>query len=314
LFCHDTVASTVLHVERALGPHVLQVEYIWMTRLLPLVRGNILKVIDTHDVFSSIQQKVTLFGVRDVVIEPHQEAERLRRADLAIAIQDDERAELTRLAPSVPVITAGVDFDVVGDGRAPTAGQILYVASNNARNRKGLDDFLSLAWPRIHRLVPQAELMVLGTVADTIATRSAPGVRAMGPVDDLTVRYEDAALVINPAVAGTGLKIKILEALCHFRPVVTWPTGVEGLDPKLAALCLVARDWYEFSEHVISVLTRPHSRGFTTEDRALIAELVAPEHVYASLDSVFRAFFEQHGWATGSVGLTKSVRESPIGG
>src|SRR5262249_7673211 len=100
LFCHDTVISTVLHVQRALGPHVLQVEYIWMTRLLPLVRGDILKVVDTHDVFSSIRQKVTLFGVSDVVIESHEEAERLRRADLAIAIQDDERAELRRLAPS----------------------------------------------------------------------------------------------------------------------------------------------------------------------------------------------------------------------
>jgi Methyltransferase domain/Glycosyl transferases group 1 len=312
-FCHDAVISTVLHLERSLGPHVLQVEYIWMTRLLPLVRGNVLKVIDTHDVFSSIQQKVMPFGIRDVVIEPHEEAERLRRADLAIAIQDDERAELKRLAPSVQVVTAGVDFDVVSDRRAPTEGQILYVASNNARNRKGLDDFLCLAWPRIHHLVPRAELLVLGTVADTIATREAPGVRAMGPVEDLNARYQDTALVIDPAVAGTGLKIKILEALCHFRPIVTWPAGVEGLDPKLAALCLVARDWYEFSEQVISVLTRPPGAWFTAEDRAVIAEFVAPEHVYASLDAAFRAFFEQHGRAAEPVGVTRSVRESPIG-
>lgn len=311
-FCHDAVISTVLHLERSLGPHVLQVEYIWMTRLLPLVRGNVLKVIDTHDVFSSIQQKVTPFGIRDVVIEPHEEADRLGRADLAIAIQDDERAELKRLAPSVPVVTAGVDFEVVSDGRVPTEAQIVYVASNNARNRKGLDDFLSLAWPRIHHLVPRAELLVLGTVADTVATREAPGVRAIGPVDDLTARYRDAALVIDPAVAGTGLKIKVLEALCHFRPIVTWPTSVEGLDPKLAAFCLVARDWYEFSERVISVLTRPPGGWFTPEDRAVIAGLVAPEHVYASLDPAFRAFFEQHGRAPETVGVARSVRESPV--
>ena len=312
-FCHDAVISTVLHLERSLGPHVLQVEYIWMTRLLPLVRGHVLKVIDTHDVFSSIQQKVTPFGIRDVVIEPHEEAERLGRANLAIAIQDDERAELKRLAPSVPVVTAGVDFEVVSDRGVPTEGQILYVASNNARNRKGLDDFLCLAWPRIHHLVPRAELLVLGSVADTLATREAPGVRAIGPVDDLTARYQNAALVIDPAVAGTGLKIKVLEALCHFRPVVAWPASVEGLDPKLAAFCLVARDWYEFSERVISVLTRP-AGGFTPEDRAVIAELVAPEHVYASLDPAFRAFFEQHGRATEPVGVARSAGESPRGG
>jgi hypothetical protein len=309
-FCHDTVISTVLHLERSLGPHILQVEYIWMTRLLPLVRGNVLKVIDTHDVFSSIGQKVAGFGVRDVVIEADEEAERLRRADLAIAIQDDERAALKRLAPSVPVITAGVDFDVMDDRRVPTEGRILYVASSNARNCKGLEDFLRFAWPRIHHRVPQAELVVVGGVAQVVADREVPGVRAMGPVDDLTAEYQGAALVINPVVAGTGLKIKTLEALCHLRPVVTWPAGVEGLDPKLAALCLVARDWYEFSEQVIGVLTRASSGVFTTADRSLIAELVAPEHVYAALDSAYRAFVEQHRPAKEPVGLTERIAAS----
>ena len=67
-FCHDRLIATVLHLQRWLGPHVLQVEYIWMTRLLPLVRADVLKVIDTHDVFSSIEQKVGMFGLRDVVV------------------------------------------------------------------------------------------------------------------------------------------------------------------------------------------------------------------------------------------------------
>ena len=68
---------------RHLGPHVLQVEYIWMTRVLPLVPGNVLKVVDTIDVFSNIQEKVSAFGLDDVVIQCDEEAERLRRADLS---------------------------------------------------------------------------------------------------------------------------------------------------------------------------------------------------------------------------------------
>jgi hypothetical protein len=295
-FCHDALVSTVLHLQRSLGRHILQVEYVWMSRLLPLVRGDVLKVIDTHDVLSSIAEKVGMFGVRDVALEPHQEAERLRRADLAIAIQDDEREELLRLAPSVPVITAGVDFDMAsGDmasgGSGPVPEQLLFVASNNARNRKGLEDFIRLAWPRIRQQSPSAELVVAGTVARALDGRTVAGVTALGPVDDLTVRYQQAALVINPVVAGTGLKIKILEALCHLRPVVTWPAGLDGVDPKLASFCLVARDWYEFSNHVIHVLTRSPGEGLTAADHATIGELVSPERVYASLDAAFRTFF-----------------------
>ena len=292
-FCHDPVVATVLHLQRSLGPHVLQVEYIWMTRLLPLVCGNVLKVLDTIDVFSSIQQKVRAFGLRDVTIGPDEEAERLSRADLILAIQDDEQAVLRRLVPAIPVVAVGVDFNVVSDPHGSRDGQLLIVASNNARNCKGVRDFLRLAWPRIHRRLPDAELVVVGSVATALTDIESPGVTILGPVDDVDARYRNAALVINPVVAGTGLKIKTLEALCHLRPVVTWPAGVEGVQRALVAHCLVASDWYDFAEQTISALRRP-AAGFTADDRALIADLLAPEQVYASLDAAYRTFFEQH--------------------
>jgi hypothetical protein len=288
-FCHDAVIATVIHLHRSLGPHVLQVEYIWMTRLLPLVRGDVLKVVDTIDVFSSIDQKVRPFGLRDVSIAPDQEAERLSRADLVLAIQNDERTALRQLVPSIPVLTVGVDFDVVADRQGPKDGQLLMVASNNARNCKGVKDFFRLAWPRIHRRLPHAEIVVVGTVATAVADIELPGVTILGPVDDLATRYRDAALVINPVVAGTGLKIKTLEALCHLRPVVTWPVGVEGLDPQLAALCWIANDWDEFAEQVIAALEAPSTA--IAEHRGLIGRLLGARHVYAELESAYQAFF-----------------------
>jgi Methyltransferase domain/Glycosyl transferases group 1 len=294
MFCHDRVIATVLHLQQWLGPHVLQVEYIWMTRLLPLVRADVLKVLDTIDVFSSIDRKVRIFGVHDVTVDPHEEAERLRRGDLIVAIQDDERQELQRLAPGLPVVTAGVDFDVVADAAGSIAGRILFIASGNPRNCKGLTDFLRLAWPRIRRSVPDAELVVVGAVAAAVAGRRVPGLTVAGAVNDVAPLYREAALVINPVVAGTGVKIKTIEALCHLRPIVTWPAGVDGLDPRLAARCVVGRDWYEFANAVVDALTTRDGRRFTDDDRAVIAELVSPETTYAALDHAYRTFFERH--------------------
>jgi hypothetical protein len=301
MFCHDRVIATVLHLQQWLGPHVLQVEYIWMTRLLPLVRANVLKVLDTHDVFSSIDRKVRVFGVRDVTVDPREEAERLRRGDLIVAIQDEERQELQGLAPGIPVVTAGVDFDVVADAAGSIAGRILFIASGNPRNCKGLTDFVRLAWPRIRRNVPDAELVVVGGVAAAIAGRLVPGLTVAGAVDDVAPLYREAALVVNPVVAGTGAKIKTIEALCHLRPIVTWPAGVDGLDPRLAARCVVARDWYEFGTAVVDALTTRDGRRFTDDDRAVIAELVSPEATYAALDHAYRTFFERHRTAPAAV-------------
>jgi len=295
-FCHDRVIATVLHLQQWLGPHVLQVEYIWMSRLLPFVRPDVLKVIDTVDVFSSIDRKVSAFGVRDVAIDPRDEAERLRQADLLIAIQHEECEELQRLAPGISVLTAGVDFDVVPDAVGSIAGRIVFVASGNPRNRKGLLDFIRLAWPRVRRDAPDAELIVVGGVAEALAGRAVPGVSITGAVDDVAPLYRDAALVINPAVAGTGAKIKTIEALCHLRPLVTWPAGIDGLDPGLASRCIVVRDWYAFGKAVVDVLTGRDVR-LLESDRDAIAALVSPETTYAALDCAYRSFFERHGHA-----------------
>jgi len=288
------VIATVMQLQQWLGPHVLQVEYIWMTRLLTLVRSDVLKVIDTHDVFSTIEQKVRMFGLRDLVVERREEAERLRRADLILAIQDEERQELERLAPAVPVITAGVDFDVVDDPGGACPGRILLIASSNSRNCKGLTDFVRLAWPRIRRRVPGAELVVAGGVTQALAGRSVAGVTVVGTVGEVSPLYRAASLVINPVVAGTGAKIKTIEALCHLRPVVTWPAGVDGLHPKLAAGCVVTHDWFEFSNAVVEALERRASESAAAANRAVIAGLVSDETTYAALGGAYRRFFERY--------------------
>jgi hypothetical protein len=115
-----------------------------------------------------------------------------------------------------------VDFDVVADGAGSIDGRILFIASGNPRNCKGLTDFVRLAWPRIRRRVPDAELVVAGAVAAAVAGRLVPGLRVAGAVQDVAPLYREAALVINPVVAGTGVKVKTLEALCHLRSISGW--------------------------------------------------------------------------------------------
>ena len=183
----------------------------------------------------------------------------------------------------------------MGDGEGAIDGRLLYVASGNPRNCKGLSDFVRLAWPRIRRRVAHAELLVVGGVGKVLAALNVPGVSVVGAVEDTSPLYREAALIINPVVAGTGLKIKTVEALSHLRPIVTWPAGVDGFDPRLAARCLVARDWYEFANVVADALATGRERQFTAHDRALIADLVSPETTYGALDAAHAASFDRHG-------------------
>ena len=85
------------------------------------------------------------------------------------------------------------------------------MASDNAPNTKGLRDFLHWRWPIILRKLLRPELLVAGRICRTVE-RPPEGVRLLGLVDDLQPLYEQAKVTINPAVAGTGMKIKTAES------------------------------------------------------------------------------------------------------
>lgn len=58
-----------------------------------------------------------------------------------------------------------------------------------------------------------------------------------GLVADASAAYRLAPLAINPIRAGSGLKIKTIEALAHGRAVITSPSGAEGLEDAGEPLC-----------------------------------------------------------------------------
>jgi glycosyltransferase involved in cell wall biosynthesis len=164
---------------------------------------------------------------------------------------------------------------------------VLLVASKNPMNSMGLRDFLRFSWPRVIQAHPDAELHIVGAVGDTLSGDE-PGVKALGRVDDLTSLYERARLVINPAVAGTGLKIKTLEALAYLRPIVLWPSGVDGVPPNLRSLCECVTDWFAFTRSVIRHLDNDEAGNRIGVSRDRIRDLLSPKTVYAELEQIIQ--------------------------
>jgi hypothetical protein len=285
-FCHDALIHLVTQMTAAQESCVVLAEYVFMSRMLPLLKQSVLRIIDTHDVFSSKSDKVLAFGVQDPLsLTAEEERERLARADLILAIQEDERQTLASLVESSDkVITVGVDFTVSSDfGRHSTAPLVLCVASDNWVNAHSVQQFLRLVWPSIVKAEPTAQILIAGGVSKSLRGTH-EGVVMLGTVDDLNGLYRESRVVVNPALAGTGLKIKTLEALSRFVPVVTWPSGVEGMHPRLASKCLIAKDWFEFGQKVTGVLLQPECNDFLNEDRTEIRELLSPENAYRELE------------------------------
>jgi hypothetical protein len=291
-FCPDVLLRVLLHIDARLPEATAYIaNYVLSTLYLPLLRTSRLRILDTHDVFSSKAEKVSAYGVENNLEISHaEERALLLRASVVMAIQPDEARELADLVPDRGVIDVGVDFDTAPEDHAPlpparAPQRVLMVGSANPMNVKGLGDFLAYVWPLVIREHPDAELLVAGAVSGFVPDES-PNVTPLGHVESLEELYRGCRLVVNAAVAGTGLKIKTLESLASWRPLVTWPTGVDGLPRELLTLCVVVTDLYEFYLAIAKALSESPREAYDEDERGLIRYSLSGLRAYRELEEV----------------------------
>ncbi len=284
-FCPDVLMEVILHLDKVLQPEILLANYIFMTRPFPLLRADLLKHVDTNDLFSTKKKKVNTYGIDDsLALTEEEEASLAGRADLVSAVQPIETEKLRKMLPGKPVVTIGMDFDPVAPIPVPAEPVVLLIASDNPMNVMGLQDFLRFAWPMIRREVPGVQLRIGGAVGRKVEVED-PVIEVMDWIEDLPAAYAGARVVINPAVAGTGLKIKTVEALSHLRTIVLWPAGVDGLGPDARAFCRIVTNWYEFAQQVIDMCRKDEAAGALVQRHEDIRRMFSAATVYAELEA-----------------------------
>jgi polysaccharide biosynthesis protein PslH len=255
------------YLDRVLAQHqfdVVIVSYVFYSRLLEFLPDSVLKVIDTHDVFSDRYRLYQEHGQPGEFFSTGrvEEAKALERADAVLAMQEKDQSHFASLT-SKPVRVVGHLAPPITDGRSdePLSGNgILFVGGPMRINVHGVTWFIDHVLPGVRGAVPDAELWLVGGISDQIRGRI-PGVRRFGFIDDLGDSYRRAAVVINPQQFGTGLSIKSIEALQYGRPLVTTMSGARGLEEAYGSALLSAQSADEFRDVIIRLLRNPPSRS-----------------------------------------------------
>lgn len=205
----------------------------------------------------------------------------LKAAQLVVAIHADDAHILRDMLPHVDVLCVPFPARVhPHDPAEQVARRCVFVGSSIVPNTQGLLWFLREVWPLVLRAVPHAMLHVCGTVCDSIS-ESAPNTRLLGRLENLAPEYGAAELCVIPLLAGSGLKIKLIEALAHGRACVSTSIGVQGVQELKDKAVLVADTPQDFAQAVISVLTDADKRrAMEAQARRYVVEELAPEKVY----------------------------------
>lgn len=274
-WCWDATCHEVQRASRSCRLFAVFSEYVLFSKCLEVVRESSLRVIDTTEVFFRNDERFRIPGLAaPAVCSEASEKAALSRADVLIAIQKNDAEALRAALPGKRVITVPHTYRKSQLRRAmPDRGVVLFVGSSNPFNVHGMREFLERAWPLVLQQAPFARLQVVGSFPQA-EVLGRPGTEYVGPLsdDELARRYQAAHVVINPQVAGTGLKIKCVEALSAGCPLVTMAAGADGIEEGAGRAYLLASDWTEFSKSVVTMLCNDSARQQLEHEGRLFAE------------------------------------------
>jgi glycosyltransferase involved in cell wall biosynthesis len=180
-----------------------------------------------------------------------------------LATSEDDAARLRALAPApaVHVYPNALPWRPV-----PAAEKEEAIAfSGNLEyhpNRAAVRFFARRIWPALRERRPGLRWRIVGRHPEAVRAfvRGDPRVELTGPVEDAVAELARAQLAVAPMLAGSGTRVKILEAWAAALPVVSTTLGAEGLEARDGEHLLLADTADGIRSGVEALLEAPRRR------------------------------------------------------
>jgi polysaccharide biosynthesis protein PslH len=165
--------------------------------------------------------------------------------DAVITLTDVDRQLFASLNPdaNLHVIPAGVDLQrFKRPADVPRQKQFLILGSMGwAPYVQALIWFLDEIWSTFHDRHPNWQLVIAGGGApdEILRQNGKKGITIAGFVENVRPVLHESAAMIVPLKSGSGMRIKIIEAMAASLPVITTAVGCEGIPIHHGAECLI---------------------------------------------------------------------------
>ncbi|MCP4310499.1 MAG: glycosyltransferase [Bacteroidetes bacterium] len=213
-------------------------------------------------------------------------AKRLKEFELQVAEKStclvtisplDEKA-FREMGVRKPIITipTGIDLHEYPSTELPGEPSVFFIGALDwLPNQEGLLWFLDHVIDPLRSEVPEVTFHVAGRNApssfETLLSRNQ--VIYHGEVADSQKFIRSHRIMVAPLFTGSGIRIKILEAMALGRPVVTTPIGIEGIPARNNREIMTSDDPEIFKNQIIKLIREEDTpRDLVSAGRKLIQE------------------------------------------
>ncbi len=223
------------------------------------------------------------------------EQELPRRFDSVLLLNADEAASLAGQAGTKNVFTVKpllrrhrhrLPRCFTGDPTYLFLGNLQYPA-----NAYSLSLFMREALPGLVRAQPRTKLIVVGRGANADLMDAGrlwmDHVQFLDFVEDLAPLMATAAAMVVPLIYGSGLKMKVLDALYYGVPIVSTRHGIDGVPATDGRECFIEDDIAAFVSPLTQLLDLDMNCRMSRCAQELYAEQFAPEVVWNQYQEIF---------------------------
>ncbi len=258
--------------------NVVQAEFFQMAQHVPSELPA-LRVLTEHEIifsnYRSAFEAETRFWRKcgkyyDWLVQLNYEARVCRSFHRIACMTDEDRTILSRFVdPSrLRTVPIGVDSTYFDPAEVPaeeSSRRMLFVGNyRHPPNGDAVHFFVRDVLPLVRREVPDAEFCIAGSNTQLLNQKvvaEADGVRVVGYVPDIRSCYRSAALFVAPILTGTGMRVKLLEALSMGMAVVATPLAAQGFQSTHGPTMLTAETAEAFAEQTVTLLRNPDLRS-----------------------------------------------------
>jgi polysaccharide biosynthesis protein PslH len=208
-------------------------------------------------------------------------------------------------------------FPVMGEPAQRDVGdadfRLLFIGSEeHFPNRDGLRWLLKEVWPQVLSRIPSIKLRVIGSWRDgTIAQLSAAGVEFAGFVADLAAALKGGVMLV-PIRIGSGIRVKILDAMFHGIPVISTSVGCEGIPASNELEILIRDDSEGFADAIVRMAKdRELRERLASAGRDLVSKVYSPDQVRRQRDEIYQTMRSRK--RGGCVAVSDAIEQSNIG-
>lgn len=191
-----------------------------------------------------------------------------RKFDAIIPISEPDSQWFRSASPEWPVMlceTGAPVPETTTEERETNLKTGFIGALNWQPNITGLKWFVSKVWPIVTEARPDVSLHIAGRGASpgVIRQLKQKNVVFEGEVADAARFTSSMTVMIAPLFAGSGLRIKIIEAMSLGKPVVATPVAAEGIPAENRREIFICDDERDSADTIISLLDDPALRKNT---------------------------------------------------